>query len=131
MNITITPNDYAEVTECREDIVQHICDAFLNESCWSEFYPNRHLTNWITISASKKCGFHNEAFARRQLESAYKIRKCEVELAIDILISGGYHLYRWYHRGETICYQFSKSPRRNDREKVSRIYDGDWSHTFR
>jgi hypothetical protein len=133
MNIEITPNDYKEVQECREEYVQYIVDAFLQPLVWGEFRPNkegRHMpTRYVMIREGKGYGFagdENCAITNR----CELIYKCEVMLAIKLLIQSGYYLYRWYDYGGYTAYRFDKSPRRTDKERIDHIRENDWSHLF-
>lgn len=132
MNITITPNDYKEVTNCREEIVQYLVEAFMQTLVWGEFRPNkegRHLpTKYVMIKNGKGYGFSDdENGLTGRCELVYK---CEVELAIKLLIQSGYSLYRKYDYCGYTIYRIDKSPRRTDYEKVTYIYESDWSHLF-
>jgi hypothetical protein len=129
MTITITPNDYKEVTSCREEYVQYIVDAFLSGH-WREFRPGKSgrffPTKYVIVENGKGVGFSTED-TTDHIELIYK---CEVELAVKLLIQNGYSLYRWYDYGGYVAYRFDKSPRRNDKQKVTYIGEGDWSHLF-
>ena len=132
MNISITPNNYKEVTECRENVVQAICDAFLDNCCWSKFHPNdngcyRQTTDKVLIRRGKGYGFNHEPFSS---DDYFKIRKCEVELAIKLLLESGYYLYRYYMYGSWITYEISRNPRLTDKTRVTEIRSSDWSGYF-
>lgn len=133
MTITITPNDYKEVTECREEIVQYIVDAFLN---WMSFRPNRTTyhspTRYVMIKDGKGFDFSERPEGNHWADTTELIYKCEVELAVKLLIQNGYSLYTWNDCGVSGYnhYGFDKSPRRTDKTKVTHISEYDWSHLF-
>lgn len=134
MEIKIKPNDFKEQTECRDNVVQHICDAFLSQNCWKVFHPCnngacRHFTNIVNIRNGFAYGFSSSAFSGNGEESI-TIRKCEVEKAISLLIQNGYHLYRELSYGSWVGYMISNSPRLTEYEKVNAIRETDWSGYF-
>ena len=62
ITISIPKNDYSTPTECRQEVVQAICDAFLKGGAWSRFRPHsssayrqsthKVIANNIGVSAS-------------------------------------------------------------------------------
>lgn len=132
MVITITPNDYQEVTNSREEVVQYICDAFLYDCTWSTFHPTnddyRGCSHKVLIHKNGDAyGFHYNDMGDKSIV----IRKCEVELAIKLLLASGYYLYRELTYGSWIGYKISKSPRMTGMQRVTEIRPSDWSGYFK
>ena len=112
MEITIKLNDYAKPTECRQEVVQAICDAFLDGNAWSEFIPYsegayRPETLMVIARNGSYYGFANKPFDG---ETGIKVRGCEMQQAFQCLIKGGYHILMYYKFGSWKTYRVSKKP---------------------
>lgn len=98
MTINIPKNDYVTPTECRQEVVQAICDAFLSDAAaWSTFYPysasRYRLSTLLVVSKDGKFyGFRSETTD----DVFYRIRGCEMKAAFECLGQAGYHIFRYY-----------------------------------
>lgn len=130
MAIYFPPNDYQEVQTCREDIVQTIGNLFLSGR---SFHPHgdrldaKPFSNYLNINnKGDAVGFTQHCF-----EGNVQFYKCEVELAIKLLLEAGYYLYRYYEYNSWVHYCVSKNPRLVDKQKVTEILPSDWSGDFK
>lgn len=105
MTINIPKNDYVTPTECRQEVVQAICEAFLSDAqAWSSFYPysaNRYrLSKLFVVSKDGKkfYGFRSET---TDDIAYYRIRGCEMKAAFKCLLQAGYHIFRYYAFNDT------------------------------
>lgn len=113
ITINIPKNTYEVPTEIREDVVQKICEAFLNKSCWSIFHPfsqgcYRRATLFVQARNGKGVGFSNRAdFLGKE---GIKVRGCEIAAAFKALRDAGYHMYRYYEYREWMGYKVDEKP---------------------
>lgn len=124
MAVNIKRNDYKQTTECREEVVQAICDAFLKNCAWSRFRPyndgvGRNPTLYV-IGHNKNdwYGFNGNPFSSDK--AYYRIRECEMKEAIRLLVEAGYHVWKYYqYRDSRVkSYKVTKSPNIDDRSAV-------------
>lgn len=100
MTINIPQNNYVTPTECRQEVVQAICDAFLSKAAaWSSFRPYaesryRQATLLVLSQGGKFYGFNSEPFSSDT--SYYRVRGCEMKAAFECLIKAGYHIFKYY-----------------------------------
>jgi hypothetical protein len=100
MTINIPQNNYVTPTECRQKVVQAICDAFLRACAWSSFTPYsegrcRRATLLVLADRNNKFyGFSDEPFDSDKLH--YRVRGCEMKAAFECLIKAGYHIFKKY-----------------------------------
>lgn len=135
MSISIKPNDYKPVSECRENIVQMICDAFLHGTFSSAFHPNcggryRNLTDYVICNRNGQAYGFNDQPDTFTGEHGYKIRRCEVEKAIELLLENGYYLYRKLMYGSWVSYVIENRPNLHDMSRMGRIQESDWDGYF-
>lgn len=127
MTINIPKNDYVTPTECRQEVVQAICDAFLSEAqAWSSFYPysaNRYrLSTLLVVSKNGKFyGFRSETAD----DVFYRIRGCEMKAAFECLVQAGYHIFRYYafHDTQYPAYCVRKEPFMQNAKEVFSFED--------
>ena len=88
--INIKPNPYKPVTEPNIEVVQMICDAFINGD---EFRPYTHqykcyhaATKWVSE------GVRNARFIDSKSNS-YRIHDCDMEMAFECLQRAGYNMF--------------------------------------
>ena len=88
--IKINPNTYKPVTEPNIEVVQMICDAFINGD---EFRPYTHqykcyhaATKWVSE------GVRNARFIDSKSNS-YRIHDCDMEMAFECLQRAGYNMF--------------------------------------
>ena len=109
--IKIEKNTWKKPTEIRENVVQDICDAFLNHCAWSTFHPYsegcyRRATLCVVRHKgyTKAYGFHDEPF---RSDEGIRVRGCEMETAFAELRKAGYHIFRVYEYGSWMGYVVS------------------------
>jgi hypothetical protein len=128
MTINIPQNNYATPTECREEVVQAICDAFLRACAWSSFRPHtesryRQATLFVLSQGGKFYGFNSEPFSSDKLY--YRVRGCEMKAAFECLIKAGYHIFKYYPYRDSKCHSYcvSREPFMRDALEVSKFED--------
>lgn len=87
-------------TECREDMVQHICDAFLNGSLYSPD-DDHFTTERVKLYNGHATGFisrygYNMPGVDKRIKYTDKIRGCEMKAAFKMLLDSGYFMYVTY-----------------------------------
>ena len=114
MAIDIKKNEWVEPVEVRENVVQDICDAFLNRCAWSCFHPYsqgayRRATSMVVRHKNHKkaYGFHCDAFIN---DEGVVVRGCEMKAAFNELINAGYHIFRVHEYGSWMGYVVSEKP---------------------
>lgn len=110
MTINIPKNDYVTLTECRQEVVQAICDAFLSKAvAWSSFRPYsesryRLATLLVLSQGGKFYGFNSKPFSTDKL--FYRVRCCEMKAAFECLIKAGYHIFKYYPYRDSKCHSY-------------------------
>ena len=127
IKVNIPTNDYEQPTEIRSEVVQGICDVFLNGGAWSTFHPfsesvYRRASNKIIRHKNDKkfYGFHDEGFSN---DIAIRFNGAEMKAAFAALIKAGYHMFKVYNYGTWKGYICSKKPFYKDGIKVSTFDD--------
>lgn len=115
--IQIKKNDYVQPTEVREEVVQGICEAFLDPCAYHIFHPfsegaYRGRSQYIIRHKGDKnfYGFHNLPFAG---EEGVKFNGAEMKRAFEELIKAGYYMFKVYKYGTWmgyICYNKPYAP---------------------
>ena len=116
ITINIPKNEYTTPTECRQEVVQAICDAFLRRCAFSDFRPHssgpyRRATLYVgSHKGGDFYGFNDEPDFFDGM--SYKVRGCEVKAAIEALIKAGYHMWTYYAYNDYNCkeYRLSSQP---------------------
>lgn len=111
ITINIPQNTYSVPTEIRQEVVQAICDAFLNGR---RFFPNYHGNCGRHRYVARNDfggGYGGTSFEEKPTGSfvskIYRIHGCEMQMAFNILIDAGYHIFRLWESGG---YEMSKKP---------------------
>ena len=114
--ITIKRNDYKEITEIREDVVQGICDAFLSRT-YSTFHPRsngtyRPFTKYIVRhqNSNEYHGFWGGAPISPDVDVYTRFYRCELNYAVKLLLEHGYYLHQVYRFNTWEGYEISKYP---------------------
>lgn len=112
--IQIERNDYVQPTRIREEVVQGICDAFLDNNVYSTFHPfsdgrgrRRTLILCRHKVDGKYYGFTDELFDSQE---GIKFNGAEMKQAFEELIKAGYYMFRVYKYGSWMGYVCSKKP---------------------
>lgn len=129
MIINIPQNNYVTPTECRQEVVQAICDAFLSKAvAWSSFRPYtesryRQATLLVLSRGGKSYGFYSEPLSDN--DSYYRVRGCEMKAAFECLIKAGYHIFKYYQYRDSKCYSYRvrKEPFMQDGQEVFNFDD--------
>lgn len=117
--ITIKQNTYTRPTECREEVVQAICDAFLNHCIHSTYHPHkngrcRYPTKYVVGrthgSTTEFFGFDSTKEETHSHDVGYEIRGCEMRRAFKELINAGYYMFKVYTYGEWLGYEVYHKP---------------------
>ena len=127
IKVNIPQNDYVQPKEVRQEVVQHICEAFLSKCIWNVFHPKkdptalryRNATLYVRVSkrSGKAYGFSDsEAFPN---DVNIRFNGEEMRAAFKALRSAGYHMFRLYERGSWLTYICSKKPYVNDATEVT------------
>lgn len=102
----IKQNDYKQPTESREEVVQMICDCFL-QGCSKEYHAGTHtlpIEKEVYVAESTLSGKNGTDYfflGQYETHSKYaktpiRLRSCEVDEAIKALTAAGYHIYKYY-----------------------------------
>lgn len=111
--IEVKKNTYEVPTEVREEVVQAICDAFLEKCVWSVFHPTsvslyrRATLLVIGHKNGKWYGFNDEPFPN---ELSYRVRGAEMKTAFAELRKAGYHIFKVYEYRNWPGYKVSEKP---------------------
>lgn len=100
ITLNIPLNDYKKPTKVRQNVVQAICDYFLNGSIWHEAYflCFNPITKTLTNNYDYFC--HDKRFLHPN--------ELEVQTAFNALIEAGYHFFLCVTLGEGMKYICSK-----------------------
>lgn len=105
IKINIPQNDYVQPTEVREEVVEMICKAFLNEEVFHPFgLPPHYLPTVFVARNDKKdsykfCSEKNEyPYNRQGYTSFIRINGTEMQAAFEVLQKAGYFMYKVYTR---------------------------------
>lgn len=103
IKVNIPQNDYTQPTEIRENVVQMICDVFLDRRAgWyhNVFHPvsdgnyrTRHKGLRVHKSSGKAWKFATNANDCSKNEEFIGIRGCEMKAAFNALIKAGYYMF--------------------------------------
>lgn len=111
ITINIPKNTYSVPTEIRQEVVQGICDAFLNGGV---FFPNYHGScgrHRYVVREDYGSGYKGVYFREKHdgvfVCKSYRIHGCEMQTAFDVIIKAGYHIFRHCDSGG---YEVSKKP---------------------
>ena len=96
IRVNIPQNDYIQPTEVREDVVQKICDVFLDN----------------------RTGYYHNIFHPVN-DGGYRVRT----LGLRIHIKAGYHMYRVYEYGSWMGYACDKKPHYEGNTEVFEFND--------
>ena len=121
--VTIPKNDYEQPIQVRQDVVQGICEAFLNRMPIRDtFTAVRHKytepTLYIGWTNGRKPTFLNIRELDFEMYKNYRterIRGCEMKIAFKKLIEAGYYMFKY----EGIHYFCSKKPVEQGCQKVT------------
>ena len=124
IKLNIPENTYSVPTEVRPEVVQQICDAFLQRTSNSTFYPHhdgpyRRATLHVELSGDKGIGFINPDSYSTPKDSV-RIRGCEMKAAFEALRQAGYHIFRVYKYITWLGYVLSEKPYH---EGASEVYE--------
>lgn len=115
--IQIKKNEWKEPTEIREEVVQAICDAFLN-GYKRTFHPHndnnkgyRNATLFVVYD-NRECTSKVPYFWNRieSYQDGFRIRKVEMKRAFSELQKAGYYMLRVKEYGTWDGYICSKKP---------------------
>lgn len=110
IEINIPANDYVQPTEVRQEVVQAICNTFLETHCWTIFHPVRdgHRSPTLFVSTDKRGGFYSEGWFEEG--NAIRFNGAEMKAAFSALRKAGYHIFRVYEYGSWLGYVCDKKP---------------------
>lgn len=109
--IKIENNPYVKPTECRENVVQYICDAFLNTSTGLDCGAFHGADRYVLIRKSTGKAWRFDDDLNYFDDSEYiEMRTCEIQQAFEELINAGYYMFKTpSHRGRYL-YHLSRKP---------------------
>ena len=128
ITVNIPKNDYVQPTEVRPEVVQAICEAFLNGGAWGTFYPfsgsvYRPATRLVEVKCGKGVSFVSQRWNLSEDEIYYRIYGCEMKAAFEALIKAGYHLFKVYDHGSWVGYVCKRKPYRENGTEVYEFTD--------
>lgn len=128
ITVNIPKNDYVQPTEVRQEVVQAICEAFLNGK---EFCTNKAGTgSTVYRNSNGKMTFIWDYATQQKLRERkerendityYIPHGCEVNYAFWCLYKAGYFIFK--HEYGTNCYNLSKKPYYNGYKMVKEFTD--------
>lgn len=129
ITLNIPQNDYVQPTEVRQEVVQAICDAFLNGSMFDTGYLGNSAP---TVYVCKEHNRKRYSFSSRTypiyggpgFDECIRIHGVEMQAAFEALRKAGYYI-TIHHLTTEITYRCSKKPERGGRYEV---YEGDFYH---
>lgn len=133
MNINIPTNNYKPITKVRENVVQYICDVFLNGGTFHPFSCGRGrskttlIESAINSNTKFRCFTNDGYFGSFSNQNYIRIYKCEVEAAIKALLEHGWFLHLRYQYNEWDSYIISKYP---NIEGFKRVNDIEFDDSF-
>ena len=114
ITLNIKPNTYKVPTEVRQDVVQSICDTFMEDNWRCVFHPfsNGMYRNSTLYISMDTYGFYDYSWmATHKYEETFKrFNGAEMKAAFKALINAGYHMYRIYEYGDWMGYKCSEKP---------------------
>lgn len=126
IKVNIPQNDYIQPTDVREDVVQKICDVFLDRrggSIHNVFHPVsdgcyrvRTLGLRVHKSDGKAYDFNSSPLS---CDEFIKFHGSEMKAAFEALIKAGYHMFKIYEYGSWMGYVCDKKPQYH-------TYNGTW-----
>lgn len=123
IKVNIPKNDYVQPTEVRHEVVQAICEAFLNRDEFRTFKDG--FSSWVYRNSTGKMMFTPNGLTKDKLEEEnrefYIPRGCEVNHAFKCLYDAGYFIFR--HYSGVTCYNLSKKPYYNGYTMVKEFTD--------
>lgn len=110
IKVNIPQNDYKEVTEIREWVVQEICNILLRGDVFHPTSGGRcrnadrviHLAQRGLMSGFGTLPGNDNTYVR--------IHSCEVKAAVTAFKNAGYYLFECYEYGSWIGYKIDKYP---------------------
>lgn len=117
ITLNIPQNDYKQPTIVRQEVVQAICDAFLNNCCWSTYHPfsssaYRRADKYVLKHEDGRYyGFDDEP---RFSGGGITFNGAEMKAAFEALIKAGYYMFVGYDYGTWKGYVCQKRPFNND-----------------
>jgi hypothetical protein len=128
ITINIPKNDYVQPKEVREEVVQAICDAFLESHCNSIFHPYgsgccRRRTLFVhPKTQNSRASFQDYDWTTRHDEFV-EFNGEEMKTAFKVLQNAGYYMFRIYEYGTWMGYKCSKKPFMEKGERVTEFND--------
>lgn len=115
--ITIERNDYVQPTEVRDEVVKGICEAFLNNCCWSIYHPKEGSTKGCRLSTpfivkhkDIKHGYYGFRPYIYDDEEGVKFNGAEMKEAFSVLKNAGYYIWKVREYGTWSGYIVTKKP---------------------
>ena len=130
IKLNIPENGYIQPTEIREDVVQKICDAFLNRRAgyyhdvfhpYSESGYRVRTLGVVTRNNGRAYAFGYKADLKG--ETIIKFHGSEMKAAFQALIKAGYHMFRVYEYGSWMGYICAEKPFYKDGTEVREFND--------
>lgn len=129
IKINIPKNDYKMPTKVRPEIVQGICEAFIERCMWSTFHPfyggkGRNANRGITKkkSENKFYGF-DTGFSHLDSEIVEGFNGAEMTEAFKALRKAGWHIFQVYDYGDWLGYKVSEKPFLQNGTEVTEFND--------
>lgn len=129
--INIPKNEYRQPSEVREEVVQAICEAFLNSGCDGTFHPYSGSHNGSRDATLYVCKptrnglqhiWHFKCSRRKDdTDISYRIRGVEMQQAFKELIKAGYYMFRVWSYGSWLGYVCHRQPFYYDNCRAEKI----------
>lgn len=121
IRLNIPQNDYKEVTEIRESVVQEICNIFLRGEIFHPTSGGAYRNADRVIHLAK--GGLRSGFGKLQgYDNVYvRIHSCEIKAAVNALKDAGYYLFECYEYGSWLGYKIDKYPSIERGRRIEKI----------
>ena len=129
IKVNIPRNDYKQLSEPRTEVVQAICDAFLNRLGFFYHPYNdgcyRQASTAVAIDSQGKgfCFLNWREYENKKATEYVVFYGCEMKAAFKALIKAGYHMFRAYEYRSWMGYICSKKPFVRGGEEVQSFND--------
>ena len=122
IKINVPINDYQRPSKVREEVVQLICDAFLQGDEYKATCTNHWSADYCVDTEGKHPRFYNgyrSGIGERHEE--HRFNGAEMSAAFEVLIKAGYFMYKGYDGG--VVYKCQRRDFNNDGWQMVHSFD--------
>lgn len=101
--VNIPKNDYVQPTEVRQEVVQRICEAFLQGCLYHPSSDGMYRKAYTRVYSGRQ-------YVTFSNKDGIRFNGAEMKAAFKALINAGYHMFCYYEYGTWKGYKCSKKP---------------------